>query len=197
MAIQSPECYVLAQTKFCPNNDLPYLVYRNVLPPDVTEQIASELLTKHGGWERFGPVWGPVSKRHFHPNVHECYAILSGTSTFLLGLAMGDSEADVEAAPEAAVCNGVDVRSSRGLRLRVSAGDVVVQPAGTGHSCLDHDGNFRYISLFVSGAPHWRSSIGNTPVDEETRQGISQIPLPEFDPVYGKDGALQKLWGSA
>ncbi|CAI0646001.1 unnamed protein product [Colletotrichum noveboracense] len=150
MTIQSPECYVLAQTTFCPNNDLPYLVYRNVLPPDVTEQIASELLTKHGGWERFGPVWGPVSKRHFHPNVHECYAILSGTSTFLLGLAMGDSEADVEAAPEAAVCNGVDVRSTRGLRLRVSAGDVVVQPAGTGHSSLDHDGNFRYISLFVS-----------------------------------------------
>lgn len=63
---------------------------------------------------------------------------------------MGDSEADVEAAPEAAVSNGVDVRSTRGLRLWVSAGDVVIQPAGTGHSSLDHDGNFRYISLFVS-----------------------------------------------
>lgn len=68
MAIQSPECYVLAQTKFCPNNDLPYLVYRNVLPPDVNEQIASELLTKHGGWERF--VRSSESKEWWFSDLH-------------------------------------------------------------------------------------------------------------------------------
>lgn len=56
--------------------------------------------------------------------------IFQGSSTLLLGAAGGD---------------GV---SNSGLRITVHAGDVLVLPAGTGHSSVASEGDYRYIGVY-------------------------------------------------
>ncbi|KAI3550893.1 hypothetical protein CSPX01_01388 [Colletotrichum filicis] len=68
--VAQPEAYPLKRTAHCPNNDLPVLIYRDVLQP-LNEESASERLQRHG-WEKKG-TWGTISLKHFHPNTHECY----------------------------------------------------------------------------------------------------------------------------
>lgn len=48
--VTQPEAYPLKRTAHCPNNDLPVLVYRDVLHP-LNEDSASERLQRHG-WEK-------------------------------------------------------------------------------------------------------------------------------------------------
>lgn len=49
--IPPPEQYVLPATKYCPNNRMPVLVYRNVLPAPRTEETSQAWIEKHG-WFR-------------------------------------------------------------------------------------------------------------------------------------------------
>ncbi|VUC34752.1 unnamed protein product [Clonostachys rosea] len=72
-----PECYYLAPTKHVPNSPLPLLVYRDVLPKPITAESCQEMVEGHG-WTRQSKIWGAYYYRHFHPNNHECYAVLSG-----------------------------------------------------------------------------------------------------------------------
>lgn len=92
-----PEVHYLPPTDYVPNSPLPYLVYRNVLPMPVTEESCKAFIERNG-WVKTvrnahyhkhwnssglaftelihslkGPVWRATAKRHFHPNVHECY----------------------------------------------------------------------------------------------------------------------------
>ncbi|KAG7042651.1 cupin domain protein [Colletotrichum scovillei] len=79
--VTQPEAYPLKRTTHCPNNDLPVLIYRNVLQP-LNEESASEILQRHG-WEKKG-TWGTISLKHFHPNTHECYGkSISSAETFI------------------------------------------------------------------------------------------------------------------
>lgn len=50
-AIAPPEQYVLPATKYCPNNEMPVLIYRNVLPSPRTEKSVQEWIEKNG-WLR-------------------------------------------------------------------------------------------------------------------------------------------------
>lgn len=70
-----------------------------------------------------------------------------GSATTLLGVATGDT--DIEA-PESTPGS-----TTKGLKLRVNAGDVVVQPAGTAHSQPETDGDLRFVALFP-----WVSGLG-------------------------------------
>lgn len=84
-----PEQYLLDETVNVPNNELPALVYRNVLPEPPTSESAQQIC-KGNGWEkrvsnRYFNVelivvtsqgeWGEIKTPHFHPNTHECYGI--------------------------------------------------------------------------------------------------------------------------
>lgn len=84
----APDTYSLPPTPHAPNNTLPVLHYRNVLPRPLTEDSVTELLTSNK-WEKRvchllddpkqqdpdqeQGTWGAISTRHFHPNSHECY----------------------------------------------------------------------------------------------------------------------------
>ncbi|KAM6516823.1 hypothetical protein FSOLCH5_007765 [Fusarium solani] len=47
---------------------------QNVLPSPRTEKSVQEWIEKNG-WLRAGIVWPAIYRRHFHPNVHECYGM--------------------------------------------------------------------------------------------------------------------------
>ncbi|CAI6041192.1 unnamed protein product [Clonostachys chloroleuca] len=184
--IAPPEQYVLPATKYCPNNKMPVLVYRDVLPSPRTPETAQAWIEKHG-WFRAGILWPAVYRRHFHPNVHECYAIVSGSSEVLMGVGKFD---DTESASS-------KQDDQPGLCLTLREGDVIVHPAGTGHSNISDEGNYRYLSFFPEGSPKWITENGDKPLDELTGvlDMIVQVPMPQ-DPVTGDKGHLVPIWGA-
>ncbi|OJI98764.1 hypothetical protein ASPVEDRAFT_50389 [Aspergillus versicolor CBS 583.65] len=173
--VTAPSTYYLPPTEHTPNNPLPVLHYRNVLPKLRTEEEVTKFLTAHK-WEKRG-TWGTIWTSHFHPNCHECYGVFQGTSTLLLGAAGGD---------------GI---SNAGLRITVHTGDVIVLPAGTGHGSVESTDDYRYIGVYPEGCPKWKNEFGKKRIDDKTFQSeIAGVASPEEDPVYGKDGPLMQLW---
>ncbi|KAH7339232.1 hypothetical protein BKA66DRAFT_435062 [Pyrenochaeta sp. MPI-SDFR-AT-0127] len=183
-----PEEYVLPATKYCPNNRMPVLVYRNVLPSPRTVDVVQAWIEKNG-WFKAGILWPAVYRRHFHTNVHECYAILSGSSEVFMGVGKFD-ETQAGLGPEK--CDDI------GLLLTLREGDVIVHPAGTGHSNISDEGNYRYLSFFPEGSPKWITENGEKPLDEiqEVLDLISTVPMPQ-DPVTGSRGYLVPAWEAA
>ncbi|KAL4784419.1 hypothetical protein BJX76DRAFT_367627 [Aspergillus varians] len=172
--VTAPYTYYLPPTEHTPNNSLPVLHYKNVLPLPRTEEETTKLLTAHKWEKRLLGYMGAISVSHFHPNTHECYGIFQGVSTLLLGAA------------------GWDGVSNVGLRITVHTGDVIVLPAGTGHSSVESTDDYRYIG---PGCPRWRNEFGKKPIDGKTfRDEIAGVAYPEEDPVYGRDGPLMQLW---
>ncbi|PSN60161.1 hypothetical protein BS50DRAFT_210709 [Corynespora cassiicola Philippines] len=171
-----PEQYHLRRTTNVPNNPLPALIYRDVLPKSLDpEQIKD--LCEANGWEKRGE-WGAITTAHFHPNTHECYAIWRGKSRLVLGRPKGDDSDD-------------------GAEIDVSAGDVVVVPAGVSHRSLTSSDGYRYIGVYPKAAPKWRNIFckGEEPI-EKLEEEISKVGLPDSDPVYGLDGPLPQIWKS-
>ncbi|KAJ5084917.1 hypothetical protein NUU61_009496 [Penicillium alfredii] len=174
--IAPPETYYLTKGDLVPNNSVPALVYRNVLPRPITQDSA-QTLCEGNHWEKRGE-WGPLWEAHFHPNTHECYAIIRGQSTLVLGR------------EHAATTGGVEVD--------VSAGDVVVVPAGVSHRSISADNEYRYIGVYPEAAPKWRNNFCKGKEDMHLLvEEITSVAVPEDDPVYGKDGPLVTLWQQA
>ncbi|CAK7202661.1 hypothetical protein SEUCBS139899_005387 [Sporothrix eucalyptigena] len=169
-----PETYYLKRNQHAPNNAYPVLVYRQCLPLPVTEDKATEFLERHA-WEKKG-TWGHIGVRHFHPNVHECYGVIAGQSTMLVGCGSDDPE-------------------DAGRKIELLVGDVIVLPAGTGHCSLKSTKDYLYVGLYPAGGPMWRAELGKEGADVKAlRQEVDNVALPAGDPVLGKAGPLMKLW---
>lgn len=121
-----PETYLLKPNQHAPNSHMPVLIYRQCLPLPLSEEKAATFFASHA-WEKRG-AWGHIPQRHFHPNSHECYGVVSGESTLLVGCGHNDTDG--------------------GTEIEVSAGDVVVLPAGTGHCNLQSTLDYRYIGVY-------------------------------------------------
>ncbi|KAH4067028.1 hypothetical protein HBH70_067570 [Parastagonospora nodorum] len=180
MTITDPEQYPLPPTNNVPNNPLPALVYRNVLPTPYTSESAKQFCESHG-WEKRGE-WGTITNAHFHPNTHECYAIIQGSSRLVLG--------------RPRPIDGVEGKG--GVEFDVSTGDVVVVPAGVSHRSLTSEGGYRYIGVYPETAPKWRNLYcrGEEEI-ENLKKEIRAVGVPEQDPVYGVDGPLVRIWREA
>ncbi|KAJ4252761.1 hypothetical protein NW762_010667 [Fusarium torreyae] len=170
--IAPPEQYVLPATKYCPNSKMPVLVYRNVLPSPRTPETAQAWVEKHG-WLKQVSISSSRSG-----NV--------SSSDVLMGIGTSDGAATEEGN-----------KSKNGLLLTLKEGDVIVHPAGTGHSNVSDEGNYRYLSFFPEGSPRWISENGDKLLDDhpEVSEQIAQVPMPR-DPVTGDEGYLVPLWGS-
>ncbi|KAJ9307845.1 hypothetical protein DTO217A2_2601 [Paecilomyces variotii] len=171
-----PEQHVIPPNKYALNSPFPVLIYRDALPLPLSEEKTTQFLEANE-WEKRG-VWGHIPVRHFHPNTHECYGVFQGESRLLLGCGQSDEDG--------------------GLEVDVYAGDVIVLPAGTAHCCLQSTKDYRYIGVYPKECPRWRNELGKDPLDVEgLRNEISSVPIPNHDPVLGKDGALVTLWKSS
>jgi uncharacterized protein YjlB len=151
----------------------PLVHYREVLTPGTHFDPAAifETLFAANGW---GAGWrdGIYDFLHFHSRLHE-----------VLGIARGQAE--------------VRFGGDQGSVLTLAAGDVIIQPAGTGHQRVSASDD-----LVVVGAYPLNANPGNA-YDEcratvEAHDGalaaIAAAPPPAADPVYGADGALLRLW---
>ncbi|CAN5247016.1 hypothetical protein BH11PSE4_BH11PSE4_37860 [soil metagenome] len=151
-----------------PNSTLPLLVYRSAAELGGSEpERVIERLFEANGW---GQMWrnGIYDYQHYHATVHEALGVARGHALVLFGGEQGEA-------------------------VEMSAGDIVVLPAGTGHKCLfaSHD-----LSVVVAYPPGSQMHV-TLPTPENYRRALKSIPavsLPESDPVNGARGPLTTLW---
>ena len=153
-----------------PNNPaLPLLVYRDVLPSDGVGDPAGwfeDTFAAHG----WADGWrnGIYPFLHFHTGTHEVLGIAAGWATVQFGGASGRA-------------------------LEVAAGDVVVLPAGIGHQRLDASADLLVIGAYPRNGRFDQKRPGEVGI-EAARHAVAAVPLPEIDPVSGRDGPLTRLW---
>ncbi|HZP99898.1 MAG TPA: cupin domain-containing protein [Reyranella sp.] len=164
-----PESFRFDDDGETPNNPrLPLIVYREAVPLDGGDPAATfeKMFARHG-WAN-GWRNGIFDFLHFHIHTHE-----------VLGIARGSAR--------------VEFGGARGRAFDLKAGDVAVLPAGCGHRRLSASRDL----LVVGAYPHGGDAEYQTP--SHTSHGaavaaIASTPVPDQDPVFGKDGPLSRLW---
>jgi len=112
--------------------------------------------------------WGVYPYHHFHTNNHE-----------VLGVARGEAE--------------LTMGGARGERFTVTVGDVIVIPAGVGHKCESSSSGFEVVGAYPDsvGPDLIRSGAEEA---GELRRAVSEVPLPDCDPIFGSSGPLLEHW---
>lgn len=111
---------------------------------------------------------GVFDFHHYHSNTHEVLGVKSGSAILQLG---GES----------------------GKAFEVSVGDVVLLPAGTGHKKLSGSEDFQVVGAYPNSAePDLKK--GELNERPEVLEAILDAPLPELDPVFGKEGPAVMNW---
>ena len=161
---------VLADDGKIPNNRFPLLIYRRAFELSGREPaVAIERTFTQHGWDG---LWrnGIYSYHHYHSTAHEVLACYRGSAKVQFGGESGMVE---------------------GLR----AGDAVIIPAGVGHMNLGASADFAVVGAYPPGQDY-DMNYGEPGERPRADENISRVPLPETDPVFGKDGPLLKHWHS-
>jgi uncharacterized protein YjlB len=163
-----PLTFVFADDGLVPNNPMPFLVYRRTV--DVANDHPEKTIEKLFGANGWGDMWrnGVYDYPHYHATVHEALGVACGHARVRFG-------------------------GSSGKELEISAGDVAILPAGTGHQCLSASPDFSVVGAYPPG-PKMQIT---RPTPENHAKALKTIPhvkLPDTDPVRGEDGPLVRLW---
>ena len=155
-----------------PNNPaLPALVYKGTLDVASVRDTAAaiEKLFKDNGWGHGQWRDGIYPFVHYHSMIHE-----------VLGIARGQPR--------------VQLGGPGGQTFDFAAGDVAVLPAGTGHQRLSGSADLLVIGAYPPEGTY-NLCRGDNPADRtKALATIPNVPVPQSDPVLGKDGGLAKLW---
>ena len=146
----------------------PMIVYQEVVDKaEADAASAFETIFARNGW---GNGWrnGISPFPHYHSNAHE-----------VLGIAQG----------EALVRFG----GGNGRELKVSKGDAVLLPAGTGHQRLQASADLLVIGAYPAGAAYDLKRSGETG-KTLIRERIKAVPRPGADPLAGTEGPMTALW---
>ncbi len=154
-----------------PNNPkLPLLLYRGAIdieaardPEHAIEQVFMANGWGHGMWRN-----GIYPYTHFHSMTHEVLGIARGTARVRFGGAQGEE-------------------------IEVTAGDVAVLPAGTGHQRLSDGAGLSVIGGYPVGG-RYDLCRGGRAEHDQALQSIPHVPMPATDPLFGSAGPLLALW---
>lgn len=80
-----------------------------------------------------------------------------------------------------------------GKKIKVSAGDILVIPAGVGHKKLKSSPDFAVAGAYPNGSDYdiLRGEPGDRP---KALNNIAKVPVPDYDPLTGKNEGLLKIW---
>lgn len=163
------EAILLTDDGVFPNNDkLPLLLYHNSLPSAARDDPAVvQTLFTGRGWTGSW-VNGIYGFHHYHSTSHEVLAICAGHAEVQFG-------------------------GPNGITTNVSAGDVVVIPAGVAHKNLGSSSDFTVVGAYPQGQSYdmCYGKDGERPTADEH---IARVPLPPADPLAGPAGPLAQHW---
>ena len=153
-----------------PNNPkLPFLHYRKVISLTKAADAAAlfEILFDANGWR---DSWrnGIYNYARYHPRTHEVLGISRGKARVQFG---GD----------------------KGKRINLTAGDVVVLPAGTGHQALKASADLVVVGAYPSSGQYDEYEPRASYHTRALRM-IPKVRLPAKDPIFGSQGPLKKHW---
>ncbi len=165
--MSDPETFLFTDDGAIPNSPLPLLVYRAALPPDPVE------MEKTFAANHWPPAWrdGVHPYHHFHANTHEALGVARGTATVLFG-------------------------GPNGRQLTVSAGDIVIVPAGVGHCNKGQSPDLLIVGAYPDNAPRPDQYRGKPAEHGAAAKKVAAVPAPAADPVSGANGPLLRLWGA-
>lgn len=151
-----------------PNNVLPVVIYRQAIAGEAVSAEALEALFDGNGWPSAWR-WGVYDFHHYHSNTHECLGVAQGRARLQLG-------------------------GEQGRVFEVSAGDVIVLPAGIGHKKLSSSPDLLVVGAYPPGftSDLLRGEANERPAAD---QRIAKVPLPQTDPVGGQGGPVLEKWG--
>jgi uncharacterized protein YjlB len=163
-----PLAFVFEDDGLVPNNPMPLLVYKRAL--DVANEHPEKTIEGLFGANGWGQMWrnGIYDYLHYHATVHEALGVARGQALVRFG---GDNGEEIE----------------------ISAGDVAILPAGTGHQCISATDDFCVIGAYPPG-PKMHVTRPTPDNHKEALKTIPAVALPKTDPVTGEDGALVKMW---
>jgi uncharacterized protein YjlB len=161
--------FLLKDDGIYPNNaHLQVFLYKHALElPEVGEEQFIEDTFRKNNWMH---AWsdGVYNFHHYHSTAHEVLAIFKGSARILLG-------------------------GGKGTVIKVERGDVVIIPAGVAHKNLDANMNFKCVGAYPKGQDP-DMNYGLRSERPTTDKQIEKVPLPEFDPVFGKESPMLKSW---
>jgi uncharacterized protein YjlB len=163
-----PLAIVFADDGLVPNNPKPFLVYQQAV--DVKNDHPEKTIEGLFGANGWGAMWrnGVYDYLHYHATVHEVLGVARGHARVRFG---GDG----------------------GQELEISAGDVAILPAGTGHQLISASSDFCVVGAYPPGPP--MQIMRPTPENHaKALRTIPDVKVPKTDPVMGADGPLVRLW---
>jgi uncharacterized protein YjlB len=162
-----PDLHYFKDDGIVPNSKYPLLHYRNVFDKRGDEGalwLEEKFLSNNwsNSWRN-----GVFTFQHYHSIAHEVLGFYNGKVSVLLG---GDS----------------------GKIVKVTAGDIIVIPAGVGHKNLGDD-KLGVVGAYPNGMPVdiLRAEPGDRP---KADKNIAGVPFPDTDPLLGNSGGLIKIW---
>jgi uncharacterized protein YjlB len=147
----------------------PVIIYWNAvqLPRTLDPAAIMEDLFAENGWRES---WrnGIYDYVHYHSRIHEVLGVARGSARVRLG---GD----------------------RGRTFKLSAGDIVILPAGTGHQCLAASSDFLVVGAYPRSGTYDEC---RPDLEEHDRaaKSVAKAKRPCKDPAFGAKGPLLKLW---
>jgi uncharacterized protein YjlB len=169
---RKPKTFRFRDDGSIPNNpDLSAVLYPQAVQLGRAKDPAAVLETLFAA-NQWGESWrnGVYDYVHYHSSIHEVLGVARGRARLRLG---GD----------------------KGKEVDVAAGDVLVLPAGTGHQCLMESEDFLVVGAYPP-AGEYDLCRGSKAEHAKALKRIPEVPLPNSDPVFGKNGLLLKLWQS-
>jgi len=160
--------YLFGDDGTIPNNSgLPLLVYKNALTDEQLQPEKCKVLLNSNGWSN---AWvnGIYSYHHYHSTTHEVLAVISGTADVMMG-------------------------GEQGKKFNLSAGDVIIIPAGVGHCHISSSADFRVVGAYPGGKSY-DLCTGKPSERPEVFENIKNVSLLDLDPVTGKKKPLWEYW---
>ncbi|SCB61755.1 Uncharacterized protein YjlB [Rhizobium aethiopicum] len=158
------ETTIFEPSDWVPNNPrFPVLIYKGLSGEDGSCDFQNRFAGN--GWTG---IWtnGVFDYQHYHSSAHEVLGVETGSATLLIG-------------------------GPGGRAIKVTAGDCLVLPAGTGHKNLGSTSDFQVVGAYPEGQ---HADIRTSAASSEMLATISSLPIPQSDPVQGRWGFLTKEW---
>jgi len=163
----TPQTFIFDDDGQIPNSHLPLLFYKGVFLEEFVDADSMIAHFRDFGWKN---AWknGVYEYHHYHSITHEVIGIYQGNAILQFGGESGD-------------------------KMAVEAGDVVVIPAGVGHKRVSQSEDFAVVGAYPDGCDYdiMKGEPGERPKADEN---IAKVPMPENDPVYGKNDGLLTVW---